>query len=378
MRALAVFVVISVALACGAGALVYTRLHEPYRGFEGPERFVDLPPGAGSRTIGERLVDGGVVRDAWTFRLALWQSGRGRHLKAGEYRFDRAMTPFEVIDKLTRGDVYVVAVAFPEGLTIADMAAIFEAHGFGPGSAFIAAAQDPSPIRHLDPTAANLEGYLFPETYSLSRHADAAALVRLMVAQFERVLTLELRQAVEPGQVSVHQLITLASIVEKETARSDERAMVAAVYGNRLRIGMPLQCDPTVIYALQRAGRYVGNIRRDDLAFDSPYNTYRYPGLPPGPIASPGRAALEAVLHPAAADFVYFVSRNDGSHAFARSLSDHNKNVQKFQVQYFRDRRAGGPGRSGEAGRSSSSSAGRSGRSGGAGGAGEAGRSGRR
>ncbi|MBI3401383.1 MAG: endolytic transglycosylase MltG [Acidobacteria bacterium] len=331
MRALAVFLVTCLALACGAAALMYTRVHQPYRGFTGPEQFVDLPMGAGSRTIGERLVAGGVVRDAWTFRLALWQSGRGRHLKAGEYRFDRAMTPFEIIDKLSRGDVYVVNVTFPEGLTIAEMATIFEARGFGPRAAFVAAAQDPLPIRHLDAAAATLEGYLFPETYSLSRHTDAAALVRLMVARFEHVLTADLRQAAQARSRSLHQLVTLASIVEKETARPDERPIVAAVYENRLRIGMPLQCDPTVIYALQRTGRYDGNLRHDDLAFDSPYNTYRYSGLPPGPIASPGRAALEAAVHPADADFLYFVSRNDGSHEFARSLGDHNKNVQKYQ-----------------------------------------------
>lgn len=331
MRAIATVVLICVVVACGGAALMYRRLHAPYRGFEGPERFVDLPPGAGSRTIGERLVDGGVVRDTWTFRVALWQAGQGRHLKAGEYRFDRAMTPAEVIDKLTRGDVYVINVTFPEGLTIADMAAIFEAHGLGPRSAFIAAAQNPSPIRHVDAAAVNLEGYLFPETYPLSRHTDAASLVRLMVARFEHVLTPEMRQAAEARKVSVHQLVTLASIVEKETARPDERPIVAAVYDNRLRIGMPLQCDPTLIYALQRAGHYDGNLRRDDLAFDSPYNTYRHAGLPPGPIASPGRAALEAALHPATDDFLYFVSRNDGSHEFARSLADHNKNVRKYQ-----------------------------------------------
>ena len=148
----------------------------------------------------------------------------------------------------------------------------------------------------------------------------------------------------------MRQVVTLASIVEKETARADERPLVAAVYTKRLRIGMALQCDPTVIYALQRAGRYDGNIHKGDLAFDSPYNTYRYPGLPPGPIASPGKASLEAAMHPADADFLYFVSRNDGSHEFARTLEEHNRNVQKFQVQYFHDLKAGGAGRAGGAG----------------------------
>ena len=154
-----------------------------------------------------------------------------------------------------------------------------------------------------------------------------------MVERFEHVFTPELRAAAAAHQLSVRQAVTLASIVEKETAKAEERPLVAAVYVNRLRIGMPLQCDPTVIYALQRAGTYTGNLRRDDLAFDSPYNTYRYPGLPPGPIASPGRASLDAAVHPADADFLYFVSRNDGSHVFAKTLDEHNRNVQKYQVQ---------------------------------------------
>jgi peptidoglycan lytic transglycosylase G len=140
--------------------------------------------------------------------------------------------------------------------------------------------------------------------------------------------------------MTVRQLVTLASIVEKETGQAGERPEVAAVYSNRLKIGMALQCDPTVIYALERVGKYNGNLRRDDLLFDSPYNTYRYPGLPPGPIAAPGKASLDAAAHPADVDFLYFVSRNDGSHAFARTLDEHNRNVQQYQIQYFRERRA--------------------------------------
>jgi UPF0755 protein len=329
-------------LAAGAAAaLLYQRVTPPFRGYDSAEQFVEIPQGAGTRGIGERLVDGGVVRDHLTFRLALWMSGEARRLKAGEYRFDRAMTPFEVIDKIARGDVYVVNVTFPEGLTIAEMAKIFESHSIGPASAFTAAARDPSRVRELDPAATDLEGYLFPETYALSRHTAADTLVHQMVARFEHVFTPELRQAAAARNLTVRQAVTLASIVEKETARNEERPTVAAVYLNRLRLNMALQCDPTVIYALERAGKYEGNLHRNDLSMDSPYNTYRYPGLPPGPIASPGRASLEAAVHPANADFLYFVSRNDGSHQFARTLEEHNRNVQKFQIQYFRDKRAG-------------------------------------
>jgi UPF0755 protein len=327
-------------LVAGAGAaFFYMRVNQPYRGYEGMEQFVEIPTGAGSVAIGDRLIQGGVIRDRTTYRTAVWMTGKGRQLKAGEYRFDRAMTPFEVIDKIARGDVYVVHVTFREGLTMVEMAKIFEDEGLGQASAFMQAAKDPAPVREIDPAAKDLEGYLFPETYALPRHADAAKLVRQMVSSFHRAFPQELRDAGAAANLTPRQIVTLASIVEKETAKPEERPIVAAVYRNRLRIGMPLQCDPTVIYALQRAGSFNGNLRRDDLQFDSPYNTYRYPGLPPGPIASPGKASLEAAAHPADVDYVYFVSRNDGSHEFARTLDEHNRNVQKFQIQYFREKR---------------------------------------
>lgn len=353
-----------------AAAVFYLRAQRPYRGYTGTEQFVEIPSGASSRTIGERLVSGGVVRDLQTYRVTLWLSGQGRHLKAGEYRFDRAMTPLEVIDKIARGDAFVLTLTFPEGLTMAEMAKIFESHGLGPASTFLSAARDTSMIQHLDPAAKDLEGYLFPETYAVPRKTDAAKLVRLMVERFERVFTPQLREAASARQLSVRQAVTLASIVEKETAKAEERPLVAAVYITRLRIGMPLQCDPTVIYALQRAGSYNGNLRHDDLAFDSPYNTYRYPGLPPGPIASPGRASLEAAVHPADADSLYFVSRNDGSHVFAKTLDEHNRNVQKYQVQYFRDQKAARQ----EGSKAGGQEGNKAGRAGGAGRAGKAGR----
>jgi UPF0755 protein len=340
MKKLLGFVFLLLLAAGAAIAFLYVRVNQPYRGYDAAEQFVDIPQGVGSVAIGERLVAAGVIRDRSLYRSAIWMTGRGRQLKAGEYKFDRAMTPFEVIDKIARGDVYVVNITFPEGLTVAEMAKIFEAHGLGPAASFVQAAKDPAPIRALDPEATDLEGYLFPETYALPRKSDAGRLVRVMVASFLSAFTPDLRQAAAARNLTPRQAVTLASIVEKETAKAEERRLVAAVYTTRLRIGMPLQCDPTVIYALQRAGRFSGNLRRDDLAFDSPYNTYKYAGLPPGPIASPGRASLEATVRPADADYLYFVSRNDGSHEFARTLDEHNRNVQKYQVQYFRDKKA--------------------------------------
>ncbi len=318
------------------GAWVWSGLSRPFKGYDAAEQFVEIPQGAGPASIGKRLIDAGVVRDRLLFRVELARSGAGRRLQAGEYRFDRPMTVGEVIAKLARGDVYLVPITFREGLTIKQMSELFEAKGFGRAADFVHAAANPALIATFDPRATDLEGYLFPDTYALPRHATAAQLVGRMVAGFEKVLTPELRAGAAARGLDVRQLVTLASIVEKETGNPEERPLVAAVYSNRLKTGMGLQCDPTVIFALEKAGRYDGNLTREDLHFDSPYNTYRYAGLPPGPIASPGRASLEAAAHPADAPYVYFVSRNDGTHAFASTLAEHNHNVFEFQVKPFR------------------------------------------
>lgn len=329
-----------VGIAAGAGAwVIYARIQEPYHGFPGLETFVDIPPGSGSIGIGERLVAAGVVRDATTFRAAVWISGRGRELKAGEYRFDHPLSAEEVVTKIARGDVFKRLITFREGLTIAEMAQVFEEKGLGPAKEFANAASNFSLIHDLDPAARDLEGYLFPETYALPRGTPAADLVGQMVDGFKRAFDEPMRAAAQQAGLPVRQAVTLAALVEKETASPAERPLVAAVYLNRLKIGMPMQADPTVVYAMTKAGRYRGNITKADLQIDSPYNTYRYPGLPPGPVAAPGRASLEAVAHPAAVDYLYFVSRNDGTHAFATTLADHNRNVYTWQVEYFRKKR---------------------------------------
>jgi UPF0755 protein len=319
-----------------AGWVLYRRAQEPFRGYTAAEQFVEVASGQGSMAIGRRLVETGVVRDELTFRVALWKSGRARELKAGEYRFDQPLTAVEVIDRLAKGDVYKRLLTFAEGLTIAEMAAVFEERGFGTAQEFSKAASDASLIRELDPAAADLEGYLFPETYALVRNTPATDVVKQMVSLFKQMFAADLRAAAAAAGLSVRDAVTLASLVEKETAQAAERPLVAAVYRNRLAQHMPMQADPTVIYALQKAGRYHGNLRRDDLQFDSRYNTYRYAGLPPGPIASPGLASLQAAVRPADVKHLYFVSRNDGTHVFADSLAEHNRNVATWQVRYFR------------------------------------------
>jgi UPF0755 protein len=339
MKRFTLFVLVLLLVCAGAGAWFYMGVDRPYQGYEAAEQFVDIPQGTGSIAIGKRLADAGVVRDRNRFRLALWLTGSGRRLQAGEYRFDRPMSARQVAEKIARGDVFVRPITFPEGLTIRQMGALYESKGFGPAQEFTDAATNRTLVRAVDPEATDLEGYLFPDTYKLPRHATAEQLVARMTADFMKALTPELIGKSEARGLTIRQLVTLASIVEKETGDPAERPLVAAVYANRLRIGMGLQCDPTVIYALERAGRYNGNLTRENLQFDSPYNTYRYAGLPPGPIASPGRASLEAAANPANVRYLYFVSKNDGSHAFATSLDEHNRNVQEYQVKYFRDQR---------------------------------------
>jgi UPF0755 protein len=338
-RVLAILFLLVLIVAGVAGWWFYTGVDRPFKGYADTEQFVDIPKGSGSAAIAKQLADAGVIRDVNSFRLALWLSGKGRRLQAGEYRFDHAVTAREVADKIARGDIYVRPITFPEGLTIKQMAELYESKGFGPVQEFLTAAKNAALVSAVDPEAKDLEGYLFPDTYKLKRKENAEQLVPKMVTAFMKAMTPDLLEKADERGLTLRQLVTLASIVEKETGNKEERPLVAAVYSNRLRIGMPLQCDPTVIYALDRAGRYNGNLTRESLLYDSPYNTYRYPGLPPGPIASPGRASIEAAASPAPAEYLYFVSRNDGTHAFAKTLDEHNRNVQKYQVQYFKERR---------------------------------------
>jgi UPF0755 protein len=330
-----IFAVVAIVLALVAAVAVWLLLgaEQPYKGYGADEQFVEIPPGAGPGAIGRRLTEAGVVRDEASFRVALWRSGQARRLQAGEYRFERPMSAREVINKLARGEVFTRPVTFPEGLTVRQMSQIYERDGAGRAADFLRAAQNVELIRNIDPAARDLEGYLFPNTYSLPRKASAADLVERMVTAFRDVLTPELVERATARGLSVRELVTLASLVEKETAKPEERPVVAAVYANRLKIGMGMQCDPTVIYALERAGRYTGNLTREDLKFDSPYNTYRYAGLPPGPIASPGRASLEAAANPSDVPYIYFVSRNDGSHVFSTTLEEHNRNVFEYQIK---------------------------------------------
>jgi UPF0755 protein len=251
-------------------------------------------------------------------------------LKAGEYRFERAATLPQVYERIARGDIYFHVVTIPEGYTMFDIAKVMEEAGLGSAADFLHVAETETQlISDLAPEATSLEGYLFPNTYQFTRTQSLEEMAAAMVHQF-RVVAQQIGLGVGPNS-DVPSVVTMASIVEKETAAPEERARVASVYYNRLAQKMALDADPSVIYAELLAGTYQGSLHHDDLAVDSPYNTYRFPGLPPGPIGNPGRSALQAALHPDSTDFLYFVSDDNGHHRFARSLEEHNRNVAAYR-----------------------------------------------
>jgi len=289
-----------------------------------------VTPGSSAGTIGRQLEALGLVRHPLLFVALVRARGVGGQLKAGEYALEGPLSLEDMVGMIARGDVVRHDVTIPEGRTIEETAALVGRAGLDPEE-FLAAARDPEPILDLDPDATDLEGYLFPDTYHVPLAPDPArALVRRMVQRFHEVVRPELTRIQKKG-MTVREVVIVASLVELETAAVEERPRIAGVFLNRLERGMLLQTDPTVIYALKQAGRWNGNIRRKDLEMDSPYNTYRYGGLPPGPIGSPGREAILAVLDPEDTRDLYFVSRNDGTHHFSETLREHNRAVDRYQ-----------------------------------------------
>jgi UPF0755 protein len=288
------------------------------------QKILLLKPGYSTRRIASELKSAGVIRSQEAF--VLWHYlHRGKSLKAGEYLFDRPASIPDIHQRLVRGDVYVHTVVIPEGFTIFDVAQAMQDAGLGSREEFLKIAQeDTSLISDLAPEAKSLEGYLFPDTYDFTRTQSTRDMVGTMVRHFRQV-------AGAIGlNTDVHKTVTMASIVEKETAAPEERSKVASVYYNRLARRMALGADPSVIYAELMSGTYQGELHHADLDTKSPYNTYRNAGLPPGPIANPGRSALEAALHPAQSEYLYFVSDGNGHHRFARSLEEHNKNINAY------------------------------------------------
>jgi peptidoglycan lytic transglycosylase G len=311
--------------------------------------FVMLRPGYSTRRIASELKAAGVIRSEEAF--ILWRYIRHRRsLKAGEYLFDKPANIIDIQKRLRRGDVYFHTVVVPEGFTMFDIARAIEAAGLGPAQDFLKVAQsDTALISDLAPAAPSLEGYLFPDTYEFSRMQTMHEMAAAMVKQFRQVAhQIGLIQAQNSGtqesgsttpssslkivaETPVERTVIMASIVEKETAVAEERPLVASVYYNRLAKKIALDADPSIIYAELLAGTYSGALHHDDMRFNSRYNTYRYPGLPPGPIGNPGKSALEAAMHPAQSDYYYFVADAAGHHRFAHTIEEHNNNVASYR-----------------------------------------------
>ncbi len=320
---------VAVLLILGAGWIARD-LYQPYRGYSG-NLLLEIPAGSDAVIVTEMLVLHGVLAHRLPFFLRYAVSRSHRRFRAGEYYFDRPLRPIDIYRKLIQGDVYLYPVVIPEGSDRYDIARVMkERLGIDP-AAFLRVTENTSLIRDLDSQAPSLEGYLFPDTYRFAKGVTAATVAATMLARFRRVIATKFPGEFPPGSTKLHDVVTLASLVEKETPDSAERPMVAGVFTRRLEKGMLLQCDPTVIYALRLDREPAGTLTSTELHMDSPYNTYLHAGLPPGPIANPGLASLQAAVHPADDPSLYFVSNPHGGHIFAKTLAEHQRNVSRYR-----------------------------------------------
>jgi UPF0755 protein len=339
IKVVVVLLVLGVGLAGLLSYRAYESAHAPYKGYTDKEVFFAVDRGAAGTHIGRALAEKGIIEDARLFVAALRLRGETGALQAGEYRFAEPLSTLDVLDRLVEGDIYTFPITVPEGLTVVETAEHLAANGLGDARTLAAAFQDTSLIARIDPDAIDLEGYLFPTTYQFTRNPSPAEVADTMISQFDKVFDAAKREKSEELGLSLREVVTLASVIEKETGNAEERPMIGSVVWNRLKRGIPLAMDSTIIYALKLQGTYDGNLRRVDLETAHPYNTYLVAGIPPGPIASPGEASLDAVLEPADTRYLYFVSRNDGSHHFSTTYQEHTNAVRKYQVEYFRQRR---------------------------------------
>lgn len=301
---------------------------------DSPPVTVVIEPGASSRDIADALHQAGVIRSPFLFRLASKVLKADGKMQAGEFNFEPGLFVWDAISALVEGKVVHYPITIREGLRVEDIAALIEEKGFGKKERFLELAKNPELVaafaepEELADTLYPVEGYLFPDTYNVSKGMSEEQLIAMMLARFSQVFTEEVKDKASQMGLTVHQVSTLAALVEKEAMVPEERPVIAAVFLNRIRIGMKLGACPTVLYALGRSG---GTLLLKELDIDSPYNTYMYPGLPPGPISNFGKSSLEAVLNPADVDYLYFVSKNDGTHAFSRTLEEHNRNIALYQ-----------------------------------------------
>jgi len=290
---------------------------------------VEFEPGVGFRQMAKTLKEKGLIRDLQAFVLFGRLRGSTKSVQAGEYEFNASMPPSRILEKLEKGRVVKHTVTIPEGYNIRDIADLLDKMSLSQKDRFITKASDKAFLATLGIDAATAEGFLFPDTYQFAKGMSDASMIKAMVLRFKEVFTGELEMRSKAAGISINGLLTLASVVEKETGQASERPRIARVFLNRLRLGMPLQSDPTVIYGIKD---FNGNLTRKDLRTETPYNTYRKKGLPAGPIANPGIESIKAVLYPEEGQYLYFVSKNDGTHYFSKTLSEHNRAVYRYQM----------------------------------------------
>lgn len=331
MKILAALILLVLLAAAAAAGYVWYSIEKPWGTIPSDGLYVDIPHGTSRRAVAHILKKAGVIRNSFAFEFYARRHPK-RTLEAGEYLFDHPLSGKEVFWKLANGQVFEQPFTVREGETIFDIARELEAAKYMSADDFLKAAEDPSQIKDLFPDARTLEGFLFPATYNLPKHAPAEELTGMMVRKFREALANVLPNGPEGSDppISIGSVVTLASLVERETPKPDERPLVAGVFSNRMTKNMLLQCDPTVIYALQMDDEYTGTLTLRDLHLNSPYNTYRNKGLPPGPIGNPGEVALRAALRPAETSYLYFVANTQGGHFFASTLAEHNENVAKY------------------------------------------------
>jgi len=293
-------------------------------------KFVVVEKGQSFNSTLDSLEKAGVIKSPFKFRLFARIKGYDKKIHAGEYALSSVMPPALILDTMLRGKVYLHKITVPEGFNIHQVASVISEAGFGTGENFMKIATDPSFLQEKGIHAGTLEGYLFPDTYYFPKDESCENIISTMVERFQSVFTPEWEKRAGELGFSIHEIITLASIIEKETALQDERRVISSVFHNRLKKGMRLETDPTVIYGIKN---FNGNITRKNLSETTPYNTYKITGLPPGPIAGPGYESIKAALYPAETDYLFFVSKNDGSHIFSADFKEHNRAVQKYQTK---------------------------------------------
>jgi UPF0755 protein len=313
------------------GIDVFNKIRKPYRGYDKEIR-IHVAKGSSVKSIAHLLHKNGVIANKTYFVLYYRLFFNKLTFQSGEYLFNTPLTMKQIIEKLNKGKVILYKITVKEGLTIKETARLLEANHKINAQDFIKACQNTDLIKSIDDKAEDLEGYIFPETYLVPRNTTAAELVEMMVKRFRSKFSQSFHWRARDINKSIRQVVILASLIEKETAAREERFLISSVFHNRLRIGMPLACDPTIIYALKRENKYRDKLGWKDLKFDSPYNTRIYKNLPPGPICSPGFDSIEAALYPANTSYLYFVAKNDKYHHFSKTLKEHNWAVRKYII----------------------------------------------